>query len=70
MALLKGCLGEGSFSALKQSKWILSVLLDKDFLLAKATISFWDSDSMEDSELAFTHNLYDRGVSNLVLMAS
>jgi len=49
---------------------ILSVIPDNDVLLAKAllyhnTMSLWDEDSMEDEELAFAHNLYGRGVSNV-----
>ena len=49
---------------------ILSILPDKDILLAKAllfhnAIPFGDFDSMEDAELAFAHNLYGRGISNV-----
>jgi hypothetical protein len=43
---------------------------DRDILLAKAllyhnAVPFWDYDSMDDAELAFAHNLYGRGISNV-----
>jgi len=49
---------------------ILSVIPDRDTLLAKAllyhnAVPLWDDDSMEDDELAFAHNLYGRGLSNV-----
>jgi len=49
---------------------ILSIVPDRDILLAKAllyhnAVPFWDYDSMEDAELAFAHNLYGRGISNV-----
>ena len=49
---------------------ISSVLPERNPLLAKAllfhtAIPLWDSDNMDDSDMAFTHCLYGRGLSNI-----
>jgi hypothetical protein len=49
---------------------VLSVLPDRNPLLAKAllfhtAIPLWDSDNMDNSDMAFTHSLYGRGLSNV-----
>jgi hypothetical protein len=49
---------------------ILSIVPEKNILLTKAllyhnAIPFWGDDSMDDDELAFAHNLYGRGMSNV-----
>jgi hypothetical protein len=49
---------------------VLNVLPDRNPLLAKAllfhtAIPLWDSDNMDNSDMAFTHNLYGRGLSNV-----
>ena len=49
---------------------VFSIIPDRDALLAKAllyhnAVPLWDDDSMEDDELAFAHNLYGRGLSNV-----
>jgi len=49
---------------------ILSIVPNQNILLAKALLyhnntPLWDEDSMTDEELAFAHNLYGRGISNV-----
>jgi len=49
---------------------ILAMIPDNDVLLAKAllfhaAVPLWDSDSMTEQEIAFAHNLYGRGLSNV-----
>lgn len=49
---------------------ILGIVPNQDILLAKALLyhnakSIWDEDSITDEELAFAHNLYGRGLSNV-----
>ena len=49
---------------------ILGIIPNRDTLLAKAllyhnAVPLWDEDSIEDDELAFAHNLYGRGLSNV-----
>ena len=49
---------------------IINIVPDSDILLAKALLyhnamPIWDEDSMTDEELAFAHNLYGRGISNV-----
>lgn len=49
---------------------ILSVVPDNDILLAKALLyhnaqPLWETDAMDNAELAFTHNLYGRGLSSV-----
>jgi hypothetical protein len=49
---------------------IASILPNRNPLLAKALLfhtaaPLWDSDNMDNSDMAFTHNLYGRGLSNI-----
>ena len=49
---------------------ILGIIPNQDILLAKALLyhnamPIWDEDSITDEELAYTHNLYGRGLSNV-----
>ena len=49
---------------------ILAMIPDNDVLLAKAllfhaAVPLWDPDSMTEQEIAFAHNLYGRGLSNV-----
>jgi len=49
---------------------IMSVVPDRNILLTKALLyhnamPIWDEESITDDELAFTHNLYGRGISNV-----
>lgn len=49
---------------------ILGIVPDRNILLTKALLyhnamPIWDEDSMTDEELAFAHNLYGRGLSNV-----
>jgi hypothetical protein len=49
---------------------VLGIMPNSDTLLAKAllyhnAVPLWDEDSIEDDELAFAHNLYGRGLSNV-----
>ena len=49
---------------------VLSIIPDSDVLLTKALLyhnamPLWDEDNIEDGELAFAHNLYGRGLSNV-----
>jgi hypothetical protein len=49
---------------------ISSLLPDKSLLLSKVllyhtAIPLWDIDNMDDSEMAFTHSLYGRGLPNV-----
>ncbi|WP_248929913.1 S8 family peptidase [Paenibacillus hamazuiensis] len=49
---------------------ILNTIPDRDTLLSKAllyhnAVALWDVDGMEEEELAFAHNLYGRGISNV-----
>ena len=49
---------------------ISSIVPDNNILLTKALLfhnamPLWDEDSMTDEELAFAHNLYGRGISNV-----
>ncbi|WP_218015537.1 S8 family peptidase [Eremococcus coleocola] len=49
---------------------ILGIIPNQDILLAKVLLyhnamPIWDEDSITDEELAYTHNLYGRGLSNV-----
>ena len=49
---------------------ILGIIPNQDILLAKALLyhnamPIWDEDSITDEELAYAHNLYGRGLSNV-----
>lgn len=49
---------------------ILSIIPNQDILLAKAllyhnAIPIWDEENITDEELAFAHNLYGRGMSDV-----